>query len=458
MTATHALIDIEWPRYDPLPAAVAIPLEEYQSRLTALRAAMERRGLSHLAIYGDREHSANLLWALNFDPRFEEALLILRLDAAPLLLTGNECAAYLPISPLWRAAALRSEVYQPFSLLDQPRDTSRTLAAILAGEGIGANARVGCAGWKCHGDARRMDLPAYIVDDLRAAAGGAVEDATDLLMHAGYGLRAACSAAEIALFEESNWKASEAMRRVFFAAREGMTDFEMLSHAAYDGTPLSCHMTLKTGPHRTSLASPSGARLARGYPWSANVAYWGSNVCRANWAAESAADLPAAARDYVDAFAGPYFAAMGAWLGALRIGTPGGQLAALIQERLPFARFGIFLNEGHLIHYDEWLSSPIYAGSALPVRSGMLFQTDVIPSSKTYFSTRMEDGLAIADAPLRAELRARFPAVMARIDARREFAAGTLGLPLADEHLPLSNLFGIVPPFLLRPNTVFALR
>ena len=88
----------------------------------------------------------------------------------------------------------------------------------------------------------------------------------------------------------------------------------------------------------------------------------------------------------------------------------------------------------------------------------MVFQTDVIPSSKQYFSTRMEDGLAIADENLRGELQSRFPAVMARIEARRRFAIETLGLPLAGEHLPLSNTFGIVPPFLLRPNLVFALR
>lgn len=453
------MIEAAWPEAGATPDRVAIPLEEYQSRLTALRAAMRRRGLTHLTLYGDREHSANLLWAVNFDPRFEEALLIVGADdgASPLLLTGNECEAYLPISQLWKAGLLRSEVFQPFSLLDQPRATGRTLTAILASEGITRAARVGAVGWKYYGDARKMDLPAYLADELRAAAGG-VADATDLLMHPGYGLRTACSAAEIALFEESNWKASEAMRRVFFSAREGMTDFELLAEARYDGTPLSCHMTLKTGPNRTSLASPSGARLERGYPWSANVAYWGSNVCRANWVAESEADLPEAARDYVDAFAGPYYAAMGEWLAALSIGTPGGRLSAIIQERLPFDRFHIFLNEGHLIHYDEWVSSPVYAGSALPVRSGMVFQTDVIPSSKTYFSTRMEDGLAVADAALRDEIARRFPAVMARIEARRRFARETLGLPLADEHLPLSNMFGIVAPFLLRPNFLFALR
>lgn len=458
--AQHRLIELAgWPRFDPAPAVVSIALPEYEARIARLRAAMAGRGLTHLLVYGDREHCANLLWICNFDPRFEEALLILGRSGEPLLLTGNECPAYLPISPLWGAGKMRSEVYQPFSLLDQPRSSSRGLSEIFRSEGIDPHSRVGCVGWKYYGHLRRTDLPSYIVDELREVTSPeSAEDATNLLMNPADGLRSTCSAAEIALFENSNWKASEVMRRVVFAAREGMTDFEMLSHAGYDGTPLSCHMTLKTGPNRTSLASPSGARLERGYPWSANVAYWGSNVCRANWVAESAADLPERARDYVDAFAGPYFEAMGAWLDALRIGAEGGRLSALIQQRLPFEKFGVFLNEGHLIHYDEWLSSPIYAGSTLPVRSGMVFQTDVIPSSKTYFSTRMEDGLAIADEALRAELAAHYPAVMERIQARKRFIAGVLGLPMHPEHLPLSNTFGIVAPFLLRPNLVFALR
>ena len=42
-------------------------------------------------------------------------------------------------------------------------------------------------------------------------------------------------------------------------------------------------------------------------------------------------------------------------------------------------------------------------GSEIPVASGMAIQVDVIPQSRKYFSTRMEDGLVIADAELRSE-------------------------------------------------------
>ena len=144
--------------------------------------------------------------------------------------------------------------------------------------------------------------------------------------------------------------------------------------------------------------------------------------------------------DYVDAFAGPYFEVMAEWFGLLSIGTPGRKLAALIAEKLPFERFRIFLNPGHLIHLDEWLSSPIYAGSDVPLRSGMAIQVDVIPSSPAYFSTRMEDGIVLADAELRRSLRALYPACFARCQKRRAFMTDVLGIDLPEEVLPLSNV------------------
>lgn len=460
-TPRHRLIETDWPDFGPEPlAAPPVPPEEFATRLDQLRARMDARRLTHLLVYGDREHFANLAWISNFDPRFEEAVLILRADGSrPLLVVGNECESYLPISPLWKGGALRAERYQPFSLLDQPRDASRRLQEIFSSEGIGAGATVGCAGWKYYGHPRRMDTPSYIVDTVRELAG--VEqtvDATDLFAHPGYGVRSTCSAAEIAFFEYTNVKASLAMQRLHFALRPGITDHQLLAEARYDGLPLSCHITCKTGPHRVSLASASGNVVERGQTWSANIAYWGSNICRAGWLVDHPSELPDRATDYVAAFAGPYFEALCEWLGMLRPGVPGHALYDLIQKRLPFEQFGIFLNPGHLIHLDEWVSSPIYAGSALPIRSGMVLQTDVIPASKTYFSTRMEDGVAVADDALQRQIRERYPATWARCQARRGFVETTLGIECPQEVLLLSNMACLVPPYLLRPTTVLALE
>ena len=85
-------------------------------------------------------------------------------------------------------------------------------------------------------------------------------------------------------------------------------------------------------------------------------------------------------------------------------------------------------------------------------------QVDVIPDSPVYFSTRMEDGVIIADADLRQRLKIEYPDCFDRCQARRTFMINVLGIDLAEEILPLSNISAIVPPFFLEPNTVFTLR
>ena len=140
---TAKLIHIDWPDSgqpevppDPSPSEMA-------GRLAAVRAEMALRGLDALVVYGDREHAANLHWLTGFDPRFEEALLVVRPDGA-LLIAGNECLPYTQISPLVESGAVRVAHCASFSLISQPRGTAR-LADILAAE-VPAGARVGAAG------------------------------------------------------------------------------------------------------------------------------------------------------------------------------------------------------------------------------------------------------------------------------------------------------------------------
>jgi Xaa-Pro aminopeptidase len=443
----HRLIKIEWPEFGVAACPPAPLLSEFEARIAALRARMEERQLTHVVVYADREHFANLAYLTGFDPRFEEALLIVGTKSNPLILVGNECQAYLGISPLHASAQMRHELFQSFSLLDQPRERSRSLREIFAEEGVCKDSRLGAVGYKYFSPTERadagraLDIPSYIADTLRDMAGhDSVTNATDIFMHCGHGLRARCAEAEIAYFEYSNGQAAEAVKRMIFALREGTTDFGTGRHSKY------------------GLCGPSGELIRRGQPLAFNVAYWGSNICRAGWIAQSAADLPQSASDYVASFAGPYFEAMGDWFGLMRPGTPGGQVYDLIQSRLPFERFGIYLNPGHLIHLDEWMSSPFYAGSEIPVASGMAIQVDVIPQSTQYFSTRMEDGIVVADAALRAKLKESAPECFERCQKRRAFMGDVLGIKLAEEVLPLSNTCAIVPPFFLEPNTVLALE
>ena len=462
----HRLIEIEWPEFGECGPPPRPTVEEFEARIGASRSTMERLGLTHLVVYSDREHFANLAYLTGFDPRFEEAVLIIARQGDPLLVVGNECEGYLTVSPLYVAGKLRSERFQSFSPLNQPRGSSRLIKEIFTDEGIGKDAVVGCVGWKYFSDSEHpdgthaIDLPAYLVDTLRELAGWEnVWNATAILMHPDDGLRTLCSPSEIAYFEYTNILASEGMKRMLFGIREGMTDHELVSLARLNGEPLGCHPTLATGTNRErGLSGPTGEIIRRGNPLSANICYWGSNSCRAGWVASSTRDLPPEAQDYVENFAGTYFEVMSEWLSLLRIGTHGGALARLVDEKLPFDKFGIFLNAGHLIHLDEWVSSPVYPGSDVPIHSGMAIQTDVIPSSPIYFSTRMEDGVVVADESLRRQLQDQFPECFSRCQRRREFMTNVLGIEVSEEILPLANIPAIVPPFFLEPSTILAME
>jgi hypothetical protein len=87
------------------------------------------------------------------------------------------------------------------------------------------------------------------------------------------------------------------------------------------------------------------------------------------------------------------------------------------------------------------------------LRSGMALQLDIIPATGTaYHTSNIEDGVALADEALRAELAARYPGMWQRIGTRRAFMADVLGITLKPEVLPLSNLAGYLPPLWLSPQ------
>ena len=457
---TTRLTRLEWPDFGT-PSLPAPPtLADYRARLAALRAAGLARGLGALVIYGDREHAANLHWTTGFDPRFEEAVLIVTPSDA-LLLAGNECLPYTGISPLVQSGDVRVAHCASLSLPSQPRGSAR-LADLLSS--ILPKGSIGAVGWKWFGPDEvddpetALDIPAFLADPLRRIASRVV-NATDMAMHPGHGLRACVDAADIARLEFANHMAATALRRMVFAFREGMTDFAAFEAAHVGGLPLGCHATFATGARADQgLSGPTGQVLERGRPIGFNIAHWGANICRTGWLARTSDDLPEPARTYLDAFAFPYLQAMSDWCGLMRPGVPGGAVWTRMQERLPFATFNLFLNPGHLIGLDEWMSSPIAEGSAIPLASGMAMQCDVIPSHPVYASTRMEDGYVLADEALRADLQRKFPDVAARCSLRAHFMRQVIGLDVPETLLPLADTCGIIAPFLLDPGQVITLR
>lgn len=429
-----------------------VPAWRYARRVAALRERAEARGYDRLVVYADREHSANLAFLSGFDPRFEEAMLVLGLDGPPAILVGNECFGMAAAAPL----PMERHLFQDFSLPSQPRDRSRPLAAILTGEGIGRGSRVGVMGWKAFAGRATLEIPSYIADELRALAGpgGLVENANDLLIDPADGLRVINDVDQLAVFEHASCQTSDGLRRLIDGLRPGMTEAEAARLLNWNGMPLSCHLMLTAGPRASlGLLSPGDRPIGRGEPLTAAFGVWGGLTCRAGWVVEDAAELPAGVGEYVARLVAPYFEAVAEWYGALRVGQVGGVLQEIIDRRLGDAFFGVGLNPGHQLHLDEWVNSPVWRGSPVELRSGMAMQVDIIPATGTpWFTSNIEDGVALADEGLRAELAAAYPEAWARIGIRRAFMRDSLGIDLHPDVLPLSNLAGHLPPYLLSPG------
>ena len=149
------VVELAWPEPEVTHDLPQIPGETYAQRLASLRALMDREGLSHVLVYGDREHFANTRWLTGYDPRFEESLVIVGLTGRPRLLVGLEGQYYAAI-----AQGVDVELYDEFSLQGQP-GSGRTLPEILADCGLSVGSRVGLAGTKYRQTLplRRQDWP-----------------------------------------------------------------------------------------------------------------------------------------------------------------------------------------------------------------------------------------------------------------------------------------------------------
>jgi Xaa-Pro aminopeptidase len=453
------LADIGVPDFGLPATEPSVPLATYRARLAAAAQAAAGAGLDALLVYADREHFANLAYLTGFDPRFEEALLIIVPGRPPVLLVGNEGVAYAAVVP----AEVEVIRYQSFSLVTQPRSESRPLGELLAaaglGGGSGAARRAGVAGWKYFGpdDGERaetwLETPAYLAAELRELGCEPV-NASAIFVRPGSGLRLVSDADQIACFEFAATHGSASMRRLLLGIEPGMTEHDAFALFRPIGLPFSYHPLVLSGERAAlGLASASSRVLGVGDPMSAALGYWGSNIARGGFLAGSAADLPAGVSDYVDRLVAPYFACACAWYETIGIGVTGGELYDLARRHLGDPFFGVYLNPGHFIHLDEWPSSPVFPGSGVTLRSGMTLQLDIIPATGTaYHTTNIEDGVALADDAARAEFAARYPEAWARICRRRDFMAGQLGIHLKPEVLPLSNLAGYLPPYWLAPN------
>jgi Xaa-Pro aminopeptidase len=454
MSREIVLKEIGMPSFTAPGPQPRVSRKEYEQRLTALE---EAAACDVVAVYGDREHFANLAYLCGFDPRFEEALLVVGRGRRRLLV-GNEglvCTRLLPVQ--------LDVVHVPsFSLMGQDRSGGQTLRTALTSAVSRADC-IGIAGWKSL-NADEWDLPdapiaapAFLVDLFRALVSKVI-DVTPALTDPVSGLRATNSADALAAFEWAAARASTAVAGVVGATRPGMLERDAVRGMSYAGDPLSAHVMFSSGEEvDVGLRSPTDRELELGDAVTTAIGFWGGLCCRAALLATDESELRPQSRGYLDEMAIPYWRAISSWYESLQLGVTGDELDRLVRDVLAEGGFGPALNPGHLTHLDEWVHSPIRPGSNEIIRSGMALQCDVIPDNTAPGrAANCEDSLGIADAILRRELEERHPNTWERIVARRAFMQRELGIRLAPEVLPFSSLPAYFPPFWLAQNRALA--
>lgn len=448
--APISLPEFELPRFVPQVGGAT-----YAARLERVTERMAERKLDALVIYGDREHFANIAYLTGFDPRYEEALMVIVPGRIPTLIVGNENVGYAGVTP-YPVEIVR---LPKFSLVGQPDPENTELSDVLKGAGLASRAvrQVGLAGWKHFTGASTThwtELPHFIVSEI-VALGLEVENATGLFVDPGYGLRLVNEVDQIAYFEFAASHGSQAVLRLLRGIRPGLTELEASALFAPIMLPFSYHPTMLGGPVNASygVASPGSRILERGDPVAAGLGFWGSNTARAGFLVEEARELPAAAADYLERLVLPYYETAATWYETIRIGLTAGELYDVTFDRIGDPFFGVYLNPGHYLHLDEWPSSPVSKGSSVVFESGNALQVDIIPiTGSAYHTAQIEDGVVLADSSLRAELRRLYPEAWQRIQGRRAMLADVFGISLHEEVLPLSNTAGYLPPFWLAPG------
>ncbi len=442
------------PKFGGFEEIPQLPGYLFENRMESLRSRMESEAFDVLLVYADREHSANLAWCTGFDPRFEEALLILTREGQRTLCVGNECINVMSELPV--QAEIR--LCQDFSLMGQDRSKSWDLAPLLQEAGLVQGMRCGIAGWKTLGD-DRIEVPAYIVELTASISGNKPVNANDIFMSPADGLRIVNEPEQLAFFEYAASQTSGSVLRILRALEPGASCARLSDHFLCGGLPHSCHPMLACGPQiPNGMASPGNTRLQHGDFLTCAFGVWGALNCRAGLAVASPDEFEADQRGR-DTWAviANYLAVVKAWYAALRVGVSAGEVWAAADAARDDSLFTFCVNPGHYIHLDEWVSSPFTKDSDISLPSGAAIQADIIPVSRTPgISINMEDGLILADESLRAELTRHYPEMFERMQARRRFMIDTLGYELSEDVLPVGNMPGAYFPCLLDTGFVIS--
>ena len=434
--------------------------ECYKKRITAaLDLAESKYNTTQLIVYGDREHFANIHYFTGYDPRFEEALLILSRGKEPVLLTGNEGWRYSEIIPY----PIKRVLFQSLSLAGQPRKPNPSvLKETIELAGLNKNSIVGIIGMKYYvaeeaeDFLHTIDIPHYMVNAFEIH-GCQTLNVTDIMIHPAYGLRTTLDIDEMAVLELAGTKSSRSVYNVLTNLKPGMSEIEASAFLAVDGDPLVAHPNLNFTLEgaRQILASPGSHKLKYGSIFNISFGYRSSMVARNALYVQNAGGIPSEWNGIMEKIFLPYFRVIVHWYENIKIGITGKTILELIKKEVPeYDSLGIGLNPGHLIHNDEWTSSIFTDTGEYVIKDRMAIQCDIIACPDEYPGIHIEDGLIMASADTRQQFAEKYPESWKRIEKRRKLMKEQLNIQIGDEVLPLSDIQGCFSPFTSNPHSV----
>ncbi len=450
--------DLPKPLLDPLLVPVPLEDETIRARTHKILRAMEQKGLDCAVVYEDLEHGGNFEYLTGFLTRFEEALLILHQTGEAFLVLGNENRKMAEHSRV--PAAL---IHCPlFSLPNQPMDGEQSLKEIFRQAGLTQGMRAGLCGWKYFTGKEGnhlLDAPYYIIEGIKETIGTLPENCSDIWISPDIGARALNNANEIAHYEFGSALSAICVERALENIEPGKSEMEIAGNLDAFGQKHNVISICAAG-ERFEKANlyPSNKKIQIGDKMSVTSGFSGGLTSRAGYVVKDHSQLPDKVNNYLERLAKPYYAAAAAWLEQIHIGMSGGELYDIIKRVLPQEVYHWYLNPGHLCAEEEWLCSPIYENSQIQLKSGMILQLDIIPSIKGYGGTGAENGIALADARLRADIKEKYPILWQRFVRRRTYMREVLRLNLHDEVLPLSDTTGYYRPFFLDKTRTLVLK
>lgn len=448
---------IQKPKLDCSLSPVLLTDKTLLERKERILQRMIEHDYDALVIYADPEHGSNFEYLVGYIPRFEEACLILHRDGKAFLMFGNENLNKVDYSRI-PAEALHAP---QFSLPNQPMTNYSSLEGLFMKAGIHHTMKIGLVGYKLFtinlAERKTFDIPYYVMNALfNIVEPTLVENATFLFISPENGARIQNNANEIAHYEFFSSLASDCMLKTMDKIELGISEMELGNSLNAYGQYNSVVTIAATGNRfEKGNLYPTNKKLCFKDKISLTVGYKGGLSSRSGYLVNNEDEIGI---PYLDNLVKPYYATIVAWLEHIHCGMTGKELYDLVEESLPQSKFNWTLNPGHLTADEEWLCSPIYPESTCTLKSGMILQTDIIPTLEGFSGTSVESTIAIADKELQNQLEKEYPELWNRFMNRRKYMEEVLNIQLRPDVLPMASTVGYLRPFLLNKECALKVK